>query len=177
MKRLLFCITVFISYKGNAQLHSGTPVVHSKAQPVPNSSTAEKSAPPQPFIIAPAPNPVPPVYPGAEVKVVEIPRQLINPPITPAGTQPKQKEPLSPIESTNVLQQNRPPISETSRINPVISVPAVNPERNIDNKNLNYNSIKVDPIHKISSPVSNPKNKVEAKSPTKKKVTGIKKPH
>jgi len=91
MKTFIFSIMMFIGFKGVAQLHSGTPVIQSKVQPVPNSSTAEKSASPQPINIPPASNPVKPVYPGADVKAVEIPRQLINPPESPSGTQPKQK--------------------------------------------------------------------------------------
>ena len=117
MKTGIFCLLLFSSFSGIAQLHSGTPVIQSKPQPVPNSTTSEKSAPPQPINIPPAPNPVPPIYPGAEAKAVEIPRQIINPPVTPSGTQPIQKEPLSPVESTNTLQPNRPPRDRASREN------------------------------------------------------------
>ena len=166
---------MLISFKGLSQLHSGTPVNQSKVQPVPNSTTAEKSAPPQPLIIAPAPNPVPPIYPGAEVKAVEIPRQLINPPFTQSGTQPQQKEPLSPIESTNILQQNRPARSEASRTNPVISVPISSPNRTLAQENRNYNSNKPTPVYKVTSAVSIPKKQVAAKPIAKKKITDNKK--
>lgn len=153
MKTCIFCIIMFISFKSVAQLHSGTLVVHSKVQPVPNSSTAEKSASPQPINIQPAANPVKPVYPGAEVKAVEIPRQLINPPETPSGTQPKQKEPLSPIESTNILQPNRPPRDEASRVYQPIAVPAYKATIATFNKNISNNRSLVKPVYNRTSTI------------------------
>ena len=133
MKITFVCIILFSSFTGIAQLHSGTPVIHSKPQPVPNSSTAEKSAPPQPINIPPAANPVPPIYPGAETKATVIPRPLINPPTTPSGTQPVQKEPLSPVESTNTLQPNRPPRDRASKENNTIIVSPVISNRSLAN--------------------------------------------
>ena len=138
MKISIFYIFLFLSFKGVAQLHSGTPVVQSKVQPVPNSSAAEKSASPQPINIPPAANPVPPIYPGAEARAVEIPGQLINPPVTPSGTQPVQKEPLSPVESTNTLLPNRPPRDQTSRVNKATAVSPVVSSRTINTLDKNY---------------------------------------
>ncbi len=78
MKTFITCIIIFLNVDGFAQLHSGTPVVQSKTQPVPNSATSEKSAPPQRINIPIAANPVAPIYPGADVKAVVMPNQLIN---------------------------------------------------------------------------------------------------
>ncbi|MCY7293387.1 MAG: hypothetical protein LH615_14505 [Ferruginibacter sp.] len=109
MKRILFTgILMITTYGLFAQLNSSNLNVPANAQPVPNATATEKSAQPLPRIIAPAPNPVPPIYPGAEVEAAETQRQLVYPPSTPSGTQPVQNEPLSPIESTNNLQPNRP---------------------------------------------------------------------
>ena len=179
MKTLLICIIIFISVKGVAQLHSGTPVIQSKAQPVPNSSTAEKSAPPQHINIPPAANPVPPIYPGANVKAVEIPRQLINPPSIPSGTQPKQKEPLSPVESTNRLQPNRPPREEASRINRSQTVPVNIVTQDLSNSNNNYNSNRASAIYNNNKPSTTRsiKKAVPGKSIVKKKTISYKKPH
>ena len=177
MKTFVFCMMMFICFKGVAQLHSGTPVIQSKVQPVPNSSTAEKSASPQPINIPPAANPVKPVYPGADVKAVEIPRQLINPPETPSGTQPKQKEPLSPIESTNILQPNRPPRDEASRINQPVAVPATNSSNVIPNKDLNSNLNSLTPIYNRGSSTKKQKKPSNSKSKARKIVTINKKPH
>ena len=172
---------MFICFKGVAQLHSGTPVIQPKVQPVPNSSTAEKSASPQPINIPPAANPVKPVYPGADVKAVEIPRQLINPPETPSGTQPKQKEPLSPIESTNILQPNRPPRDEASRINQPVAVPSTNPPNIIPNKylnnNLNNNLNSLTPIYNRSLSIKKQKKPVYSNPKARKIITINKKPH
>lgn len=145
-----------------AQLHSGTPVIHTKPQPVPNSSTSEKSAQPQPVNIPPAANPVPPIYPGAETKSVE-PRPLITPPMTPSGTQPIQKEPLSPVESTNTLQPNRPPRDQASRENRATAVSS-----DISNRTI-YSSEKYNPNKTIITygkvPVATTKKKVTSLSP------------
>jgi hypothetical protein len=103
-----------------AQLNSSNLNVPPTAQPVPNATVTEKSATPQPQNITPLPNPVPPIYPGAEVKPAETQRQLVYPPSTPSATQPVQKEPLSPIESTNNLQPNRPQREEASRKNTIV---------------------------------------------------------
>ena len=121
MKRILITgIILLTNYGLFAQLLKSSNLnVPASAQPVPNATATEKSAPPQPQNIAPAPSPVPPIYPGAEVKAAEVQRQIINPPSTPSGTQPVQKEPLSPIESTNTLQPNRPQREENSRKNVV----------------------------------------------------------
>ena len=177
MKTFIFCMMMFICFKGVAQLHSGTPVIQPKVQPVPNSSTAEKSASPQPINIPPAANPVKPVYPGADVKAVEIPRQLINPPETPSGTQPKQKEPLSPIESTNILQPNRPPRDEASRINQPVAVPATNSSNVIPNKDLNSNLNSLKPVYNTSPSIKKQKKPVNSKQKTRKILTINKKPH
>jgi len=168
---------MFIGFKGVAQLHSGTPVIQSKVQPVPNSSTAEKSASPQPINIPPAANPVKPVYPGADVKAVEIPRQLINPPETPSGTQPKQKEPLSPIESTNILQPNRPPRDEASRINQPVAVPAYKQANATFNENINNNQSTVTPVYNRTSAIKIKKKTISLKPQAKKIFTTNKKPH
>lgn len=176
MKTFIFSIMMFIGFKGVAQLHSGTPVIQSKVQPVPNSSTAEKSASPQPINIPPASNPVKPVYPGADVKAVEIPRQLINPPETPSGTQPKQKEPLSPIESTNILQPNRPPRDEASRINQAVAIPAYNPANVISNENLNNNLNSISPVYNRTSAIKSKKKAVPSKPQANKIFKANKKP-
>ena len=176
MKIFIFCIIIFISFKGVAQLHSGTPVIQSKVQPVPNSSTTEKSASPQPINIPPAANPVKPVYPGADVKAVEIPRQLINPPETPSGTQPKQKEPLSPVESTNILQPNRPPRDEASRINQPVAVPPYKPANNTFNENINNNQSTVTPVYTKTSAIKIKKKAVPTKPQANKIFTPNKKP-
>jgi hypothetical protein len=89
--------------------------VPANAQPVPNSNTVEKGAPTPKPLIAPPANPVPPIYPGAEAKTVETQANLIFPASPPAPTQPVQKEPLSPVETTNNLQPNRPFRDEQSR--------------------------------------------------------------
>ena len=176
MKIFIFCIIIFISFKGVAQLHSGTPVIQSKVQPVPNSSTTEKSASPQPINIPPAANPVKPVYPGADVKAVEIPRQLINPPETPSGTQPKQKEPLSPVESTNILQPNRPPRDEASRINQPVAAPAYIPANAIFNENKVENLGIVTTVKTKTSAIKINKKAVSLKQPVRKIDTTNKKP-
>jgi len=176
MKTFIFCVIIFISFKGVAQLHSGTPVIQSKVQPVPNSSTTEKSASPQPINIPPAANPVKPVYPGADVKAVEIPRQLIYPPETPSGTQPKQKEPLSPIESTNILQPNRPPRDEASRINQAVAVPAYKPANATFNENINNNKSTVTPVYNRTSAIKSKKKAVPTKPQANKIFKANKKP-
>ena len=175
MKTFIFFIISFISFKGVAQLNSGTPVIQSKVQPVPNSSTAEKSAPPQPIILPPAANPVAPIYPGANVKAIEIPRQLINPPTTPSGTQPKQKEPLSLVESTNRLQPNRPPRDEASRTNQPVEVPAYSPARDISNNNRDYESNRAMPVYVKPSAINSNKKAAPVKNKANKKVTSNKK--
>jgi len=176
MKTFIFCVIIFISFKGVAQLHSGTPVIQSKVQPVPNSSTTEKSASPQPINIPTAANPVKPVYPGAEVKAVEIPRQLINPPETPSGTQPKQKEPLSPVESTNILQPNRPPRDEASRINHPVAAPAYIPANVIFNENKIENLGRVTNVSTKTSAIKSKKKAVPTKPKANKIFKANKKP-
>ena len=121
MKQTIFTVLLIITgYCVSAQLKSGNLNVPAISQPVPNATATEKSATPQPQNIAPAPNPVPPIYSGAEVQAAETQRQLVFPPTTPSGTQPVQKEPLSPIESTNNLNPNRPQREEASRENPAV---------------------------------------------------------
>ena len=176
MKIIFFSVILFSSFSTVAQLHSGTPVIHTKPQPVPNSSTAEKSAPPQPINIPPAANPVKPIYPGGEVKAVEIPRQLINPPVTPSGTQPIQKEPLSPIESTNTLQPNRPPRDRTSRENNrAVSSPII-PNRSVLNQNNTLSSNRTNVTSRNNTPSSTARRSTTAKASTYKKVATKKKP-
>lgn len=114
-KLLIICGGMMLSSGLYAQLHSGNMNAPATAQPVPNATVTEKSAQPQPLNIPPAPNPVAPIYPGAEVEAAEVQRQIINPPSTPIATQPVQKEPLSPIESTNTLQPTRPQRSDNAR--------------------------------------------------------------
>lgn len=123
MKKILITFCLLAGFKGMAQLKSAMPPVQITTQPVPGSSTKEKSATPQPIINAPAANPIPPAVPGGDVKAVEIPRQLVYPPSPVSGTQPVQKEPLSPIESTNILSPSRPQREESSRNNKIISYP------------------------------------------------------
>ncbi len=123
MKKILITFCLLAGFKGMAQLKSGTQPVQNTTQAVPSSSTKERSATPQPIINAPVANPIPPVVPGGNVKAVEIPRQLVFPPSPVSGTQPVQKEPLSPIESTNILSPNRPQREENSRNNKIISYP------------------------------------------------------
>ena len=169
MKKYICCIIIFISIEAVAQLHSGTPVVQSKPQPVPNSTTSEKSAPPQPINIPPSANPVPPVYPGADVKVVEIPRQLINPPSTPSGTQPIQKEPLSPVESTNTLQPNRSQREESSRLNKPVAIPINTQVGAASNINNNYRLVQTKRVN-YTSPLNTAKKSAPAKLTIHKKV-------
>ena len=176
MKTTIFCIIMFVNFKSFGQLHSGTPVIHSKPQPVPNSTTTEKSAPPQPIIIPPAANPVPPVYPGAEARALEIPRQLINPPVTPSGTQPIQKEPLSPVESTNNLQPNRPARDRASRVNNATAVSPVVSNRIIATSNNNYTSNKKVITYKKVSSVNTNKKSTSVKAFDSKKPITKKKP-
>ncbi len=177
MKNILITsILIIVSQALYAQLNSGNFNVPASAQPVPNATATEKSAPSQPQIIAPAPNPVPPIYPGGEVKAAEVQRQIINPPLTPSGTQPLQKEPLSPIESTNNLQPNRPQREEKSRENPVIEIPnnrnRIRPSAgnvvkvtNSTSNTLGYKPIANTPL---KTKVSTNKAKVETTTPTNK---------
>ena len=182
MKSFIFFAIILISLKGLGQLPSGTPVIHSRPQPVPNSTTTEKSAPPQPVIIPPTANPVPPVYPGAESKAVVIPRQLINPPVTPSGTQPIQKEPLSPVESTNNLQPNRPARDRASRVNnatavsPIVSNSPVVSNRIIATSNNNYTSNKKAVTYKQVPKVNTNKKSASVKAFASKKPITKKKP-
>lgn len=121
MKQTIFTgLLIITGYCVSAQLNSGKINVPASSQPVPNATVTEKSATPQPQNIAPAPNPLPPIYSGAEVQAAETQRQLVFPASTPSGTQPLQKEPLSPIESTNNLNPNRPQREEASRENPAV---------------------------------------------------------
>ncbi len=119
---LITSVLIIVSQGLYAQLSSSNLNPPATAQPVPNATATEKSAAPQPQNIAPSANPVPPIYPGAEVQAAEVQRQIINPPVTQSGTQPVQKEPISPIESTNTLQPNRPPREEASRKNAVVNI-------------------------------------------------------
>lgn len=161
----IICITVILlTLKSYGQLHSGTPANQSKTQPVPNSTTSEKSAPPQPINIPPAANPVPPVYPGAETKAIEIPRQLINPPSTPSGTQPIQKEPLSPVESTNNLHPNRPPRDRASRENRATALSPVVSNRVVTTSDNNYSSNKTVVTYR-KAPVVTTNKRVTSVSP------------
>ena len=98
-----------------AQLKSSNLNVPASAQPVPNSTVTEKSAPTPKPLIAPAANPIPPVYPGAEARVAETQRETVFPAAPPSPTQPAQREPLTPIDATNVLQPTRPQREEASR--------------------------------------------------------------
>ena len=176
MKSFIFFTIILISFKGFGQLHSGTPVIHSKPQAVPNSTTTEKSAPPQPIIIPPAANPVPPVYPGAEARAEEIPRQLIYPPVTPSGTQPIQKEPLSPVESTNNLQPNRPARDRASRVNKATAVSPVLSNEIMVTSNSNYTPGKNVVTYKKFSSVNTNKKFTSVKAFASKKPTTKKKP-
>ena len=92
------------------------------AQPVPNATVTEKGAPSAKPLIAPAANPIPPIYPGGDVRLVPTQNDLIHPASPPSPTQPVQKEPLTPVESTNVLQPTRPQREENSRINKATGV-------------------------------------------------------
>ena len=58
--------------------------------------------------------------------------------MTPSGTQPIQKEPLSPVESTNTLQPNRPPRDQASRENRATTASPVISNRTINNSENNY---------------------------------------
>ena len=176
MKSFVFFTIMLMSFKGFGQLPSGTPIIHSKPQPVPNSTTTEKSAPPQPIIIPPTANPVPPVYPGAESKAVVIPRQLIYPPATPSGTQPIQKEPLSPVESTNNLQPNRPPRDRASRDNKATAVSPVVSNGIIITSNNNYTPGKNVVTYKKVPSVSTNKKAASVKAFAPKKPITNKKP-
>ncbi len=176
MKTLIGCIIIFTNINAVAQLHSGTPAVQSKAQPVPNASTNEKSAPPQRINIPTAANPVPPVYLGAEVRAVIIPRQLINPPTTASGTQPVQKEPLSPVESTNALQPNRPQREEVSRTNPPVSLPVTPPNSSNYNSKNQYSLGGPTKIPYKKSVSKTTKKRLPIKSVAGKKVAANKKP-
>lgn len=87
-------------------------------------------------------NPVKPIYPGPNVRAVEIPGQLINPYETPSDTQPKQNEPLSPVESTNTLQSNRPAREDASRINRPLAVYVNIPVKAVPDINTKYSPSK-----------------------------------
>ena len=151
MKKIVStAILIITTYGLFAQLNSSNLNVPASSQPVPNATTTEKAATPQPQNIAPAPNPVPPIYPGAEVQAAETQRQLVYPPTTPNSTQPVQKEPLSPIESTNNLQPNRSQREENSR-----KPPAVAAFNNTANAN---NEIRKVPV-KVDVPVKTTSNK------------------
>lgn len=101
----------------SAQLHSGTKATSLPAQPVPASTATEKSAPTPKPLNAPAANPVPPIYPGGDVKLIETQRETVFPATTSSPTQPAQREPLTPIDATNVLRPTRPQRDEASRSN------------------------------------------------------------
>lgn len=117
MKRI-FIIAGCFAFSGVtfAQLRSSENLNSpANAQPVPNSTVTEKSAPTPRPLIAPAANPIPPIYPGAEAKVYETQRELVFPAAPPSPTQPAQREPLTPIDATNVLKPTRPQREEASR--------------------------------------------------------------
>ena len=118
MKRI-FLLTICISVLQicSAQLHSGTKATPPPVQPVPASTATEKSAPTPKPLNAPIANPVPPIYPGGDVKVAETQRETVFPASGSSPTQPVQREPLTPIDATNVLQPTRPQREEASRIN------------------------------------------------------------
>ena len=101
----------------SAQLHSGTKATPLPAQPVPASTATEKSAPTPKPLNAPVANPVPPIYPGGDVKLVETQRETVFPATTSSPTQPAQRESLTPIDATNVLRPTRPQRDEASRPN------------------------------------------------------------
>lgn len=126
------CLSQIISVY--AQLHSSTPVTPVTAQPVPNATATEKSAPTPKPLITPAENPVPPVYPGGQPKVVVTQPQLISPASPPATTQQSQKEPLTPIESTNLLKPSRPQRQESSRKNRVVEIPVSPAQTGVSSK-------------------------------------------
>ena len=116
---LILTICISAMQVCSAQLHSGTKATPPPAQPVPASTATEKSAPTPKPLIPPAANPVPPVYPGGDVKVAETQKETVS--VSPEGssspTQPPQREPLTPIDATNVLQPTRPQREEASRTN------------------------------------------------------------
>ena len=123
MKHAIFTgLLILTGYFVSAQLNSSNINVPASSQPVPNATVTEKSATPQPQILAPASNPIPPIYSGAEVHAAETQRQIIFPGAASIGTQPMQKEPLSPIESTNNLNPIRPQREQASRENPAVGV-------------------------------------------------------
>lgn len=109
---IIFLLAAEISI---AQLHSGTKATPLPAQPVPASAVTEKSAPTPKPLNAPAANPVPPIYPGGDVKLIETQRETVFPATTSSPTQPAQREPLTPIDSKNVLKPTRPQREEGSR--------------------------------------------------------------
>ena len=120
--------------------------------------------------------PVKPFYPGADARAIEIPRQLINPPETPSGTHPKQKKPLSPVESTNTLQPNRPAREEASRINRPLAAPVNIPVSAVSNINTKYSPAKENRVT-YAAPILNSIQKgTPNKSSANKKIKAIKKP-
>lgn len=135
MKRSIISILLTgVSFCAVAQI-SGIPVTPPAPQAVPNAVTTEKSAAPQKQNIAPTARPVPPVYQGASTEPVVMPRELVYPAAPPAPTQPQQREPLTPVESTNNLQPNRVKPDEASRENAVNGRPAAVIPDNRVNKN------------------------------------------
>ena len=116
-KTFLLMICVSAIQICSAQLHSGTKATPLPAQPVPASTATEKSAPTPKPLNAPVANPVPPIYPGGDVKLVETQRETVFPATTSSPTQPAQREPLTPIDATNVLRPTRPQRDEASRSN------------------------------------------------------------
>ena len=169
MKKFIAIFTGLLSFVFcNAQI-SGKPAVAPNSQPVPNSTATEKSAAPQQSAISVPSNPVAPVYPGGTPEPVVIPRELVYPAASPSPTQPGQREPLTPIESTNTLQPQRPQRDQNSRENNVNGRPPSTIPDNRTDKNKLRAASSVEPNTVVAPPVQFPINTGNSAGRVKKK--------
>jgi hypothetical protein len=169
MKKFIAILTGLLSFVFcNAQI-SGKPAVAPNSQPVPNATATEKSAAPQQSAITVPSKPVAPVYPGGTPEPVVMPRETVYPAASPSPTQPVQKEPLSPIESTNTLQPQRPQRDQNSRENNINGHPtSVIPDNRTDKNKLRAAS-SVEPNTVVASPVLYPGTSGNSSAQPKKK--------
>jgi hypothetical protein len=143
--------TAILIFTVNIAISQNAPAT---AQPVPNATKTEKSAPTQkPEIILPTTE-KPPIYPGAEVHAVETQRNLIFPASPPAPTQPAQTQPLTPIESTNTLNPTQPQREAASRENPVIELQSGASPVIAGNATVNPGAVRV--LQNTSAPTASP---------------------
>lgn len=121
MKKIIFILTFSaVATVAYTQVTPSNLNAPANSQPVPNSVKSERSATPQPQLVPVTTPNIPPIYPGAETQAAETQRNLIFPASPPAPTQPAQREPVRPIESTNNLNPTQPQREEASRLNPPV---------------------------------------------------------